>query len=125
MADSRIKSASEILSAFFDKDIVQKGELYAGFGRAWKAIAGARLGEHTRPVDIKHGLLIVEAEHQGWMQLLQLRQDSILDEIQKKFAALEIRALVFRLSALNAPAGEAAPAVAAFTKVGKELGVLK
>lgn len=103
MADSRIKSASELLSAFFDKEIAQKGELYAGFGRAWKAIAGARLGEHTRPVDIRHGVLLVEAEHQGWIQLLQLRQDSILEEIQKKFAALEIRSLAFRLGAAGAP----------------------
>lgn len=97
MADSRIKSVSELLSSFFDKDLVKKGELYSGFGRSWKTIAGSRLGEHSHPVDIKRGILIVEAEHQGWMQLLQLQQDRILEEIGRKFPALEIRGIAFKL----------------------------
>ena len=81
MADSRIKSASEILSAFFDRDLVRRGEYYALFDRSWKSIAGGRLAPHSKPIDIKHGVLIVETEHQGWMQLLQLQQDRMLGEI--------------------------------------------
>jgi hypothetical protein len=42
--------------------------------------------------------LIVEAEHQGWMQLLQLDQDRILAEIQRRFPELEIRGIGFRLA---------------------------
>lgn len=98
MGDSGAKSVSELLSAFFDHDMVAKGASYSGFGRAWKSIAGARLGEHSRPADIKHGILIVEAEHQGWMQLLQLQQDRILGEIGRRFPELEIRGVAFKLS---------------------------
>lgn len=97
MADSRIKSASEILSAFFDRDLVKQGEYYALFDRSWKSIAGARLAPHTRPVEIKHGVLIVETEHQGWMLLLQLQQDRMLGEIQRRFPDLGVRSLAFRL----------------------------
>ena len=97
MADSRIKSVSDLLSSFFDQDIVKKGELYSGFGRSWNLIAGARLGGHSRPVDIRHGILIVETEHQGWMQLLQLQQDRILEEIKGRFPDLNIRGIAFKL----------------------------
>jgi hypothetical protein len=98
MADSGAKSVSELLSAFFDHDMAAKGASYSGFGRAWKSIAGIRLGEHSRPADIRHGILIVEAEHQGWMQLLQLQQDRILEEIARRFPELEISGIAFRLS---------------------------
>jgi hypothetical protein len=97
MADSRIKSASEILSAFFDRDLVKQGEYYALFDRSWKNIAGARLASHSRPTEIRHGVLFVETEHQGWMQLLQLQQDRMLDEIQRRFPDLGVRSLAFRL----------------------------
>ncbi|MDX9826467.1 MAG: DUF721 domain-containing protein [Spirochaetia bacterium] len=97
MADSRIKSASEILSAFFDRDLVKQGEYYALFDRSWKSIAGQRLSPHSRPTEIKHGVLIVETEHQGWMQLLQLQQDRMLSEIQRRFPDLGVRSIAFRL----------------------------
>lgn len=97
MADSRIKSVSDLLSSFFDKDMARQGELYSGFGRSWKAIAGTRLGEHSHPADIRHGILIVETEHQGWTQLLQLQQDRILEEIQRRFPDLKIRGIAWKL----------------------------
>ena len=98
MADSGAKSVSELLSAFFDHEMAAVGASYSGFGRAWKTIAGARLGEHSRPADIRHGILIVEAEHQGWMQLLQLQQEHILEEIKRRFPELEIGGIAFTLS---------------------------
>ena len=103
MADSRIKSVSELLSAFFDQDMAKKGEDYAGFNRSWKSIAGSRLGEHSHPSDLRHGLLIVEAEHQGWMQLLQLQQDKMLEEIRRKFPDLGVTGMAFRLGKAAAP----------------------
>jgi len=111
MADSRIKTVSELLSSFFDQDMVKKGELYSGFGNSWKLIAGSRLGEHSKPADIRHGILIVETEHQGWMQLLQLQQDRILEEIQRRFPDLKIRGIAFRLgeSGVSASASASMP----------------
>jgi len=108
MADSRIKSVSDLLSSFFDKDLVKEGQQFSGFGRSWKAIAGARLGEHSHPADIKHGILIVETEHQGWTQLLQLQQDRILEEIQRRFPDLKIRGIAWRLG--NGPGATLPPA---------------
>ncbi len=97
MADSRIKSVSDLLSSYFDKNLIQEGQQLSGFGRAWKTIAGARLGEHSHPADIRHNILIVETEHQGWTQLLQLQQDRILEEIQRRFPDLGIRGIAWRL----------------------------
>ena len=107
MADSRIKSASELLATFFDADMAARGREYSGFSRSWRTIAGSRLGEHTKPVDIRHGILIIEAEHQGWMQLLQMEQDRLLEDIGKNYADLGIRGIAFRLSDGSATASPA------------------
>jgi hypothetical protein len=98
MADSRIKSASEILAGFFDRELASAGGEYRGFSQAWKNIAGPRLGEHSRPRDIKHGILLVEAEHQGWIQLLLMQQNRIIAEIGRRFPSLGIRGMAFRLA---------------------------
>ncbi|MCE5256249.1 MAG: DUF721 domain-containing protein [Spirochaetaceae bacterium] len=95
MEDSRIKKVSVLLSSFFDEELVKKGEKYAEFNNSWKNIAGARLGEHSRPTEIRHGMLVVEAEHSGWIQLLQLHQEKILAEIQRQYPDLEIASMAF------------------------------
>jgi hypothetical protein len=98
MADSRIKSVSDLISVFFDRETTSKGESYGSFRSAWKEIAGERLAGHSRPVDIRHGILIVETEHQGWTQLLQYQQERMLDDIGHRFPELEIRGIAWRLA---------------------------
>ena len=103
MADSRIKSASDLISVFFDRETTSIGESYGNFRSAWKDIAGERLAGHSRPVDLKHGLLVVETEHQGWTQLLQYQQERMLEEIGRRFPELEIRGIAWRLASEPRP----------------------
>jgi hypothetical protein len=112
MADSRIKSVSDLISTFFDRDMAAKGESYGNFRSAWSGIAGERLADHSQPVDIRHGVLIVETEHQGWTQLLMFQQERMLEEIRRRFPELEIRSIAWRLAQTPA-AGRAGEQVTA------------
>jgi hypothetical protein len=47
---------------------------------------------------VDKGLLIVEAEHPGWIQLLQMHQSSILEAVARRFPELGLRGIVFRLA---------------------------
>lgn len=105
MDDSRIKDVSSLLSAFFDADKLKKGEAYADFFSSWAGIVGSRLAAHSRIADIDKGLVIVEAEHPGWIQLLQLRQSSIVEELSARYPEFKLRGVVFRLKPKNSPAG--------------------
>lgn len=116
MEDSRIKKVSELLTSFFDGEIAAKGEKYVEFSNSWRTIAGSRLGEHSRPVEIRRGVLIVEAEHSGWIQLLQLHQEKILAEIQRRYPDLEVSGVAFVLgngAPVEAVVAAAAPPVSA------------
>lgn len=97
MAGSRIKDVSSLLGAFFDEEKLKQGGRYAEFFGAWKQIAGERLAAHSRVVDVDKGILIVEAEHPGWIQLLQLDQSRILEATARRFPELALRAIMFRL----------------------------
>ena len=97
MGDSRIKDVSSLLSAFFDEEKRRRGGLYSDFFGSWRQIAGERLAVHSRVRDIENGILIVEAEHPGWIQLLQLKQAQMLAEAVRLFPELGLRGISFRL----------------------------
>lgn len=97
MGDSRIKEISALLSSFFDAEKLRRGEKYSDFFSSWAGIVGTRLAAHSRVADIDKGILIVEAEHPGWIQLLQLRQSSILEATEKRYPEFRLKGIAFRL----------------------------
>lgn len=105
MGDSRIKDVSALLANFFDEGKLRSGERYASFFSSWATIVGSRLAAHSRVADIDKGLLLVEADHPGWIQLLQLRQSSILEDAARRFPELGLRGIGFRLSGQLSQAG--------------------
>ena len=98
MGDSRIKDVSALLASFFNEGKRRNGERFSDFFASWPAFVGPRLAAHSKVADVDKGLLIVEAEHPGWIQLLQLRQSSILEDVARRYPELELRGIVFRLA---------------------------
>ena len=83
--------------------------------RSWRAILesiqssakngqniGKNLASHSRIVDLRNGILLVEADHSAWLQMLQLHQRYILGSIQRRFPELNISTLAFRLRGTTA-----------------------
>jgi hypothetical protein len=113
MGDSRIKDISALLSSFFDKDRLQRGERVSDFFASWESFVGPRLAAHSRVADVDKGFLVIEAEHPGWIQLLQLRQSGILESVARRYPELGLRGIVFRLAGEKArPPAAPAKAVA-------------
>jgi hypothetical protein len=118
MGESQIRDVGSLLAAFFDEEKLRRGGRYAQFFESWKAVVGEHLASHSRVVDLDKGILLVEADHPGWIQLLQLRQTQALNALTKRFPDLPIRGIAFRLSGAEyglggklagGPAAEAAP----------------
>ena len=63
---------------------------------------GANLYSHSRIIDLKNGILLVEADHPGWIQTLRLYQKYILKGLNQKIPDLKISSLAFRLKGTNA-----------------------
>ena len=53
---------------------------------------------HSRIRELERGLLLVEADHPGWIQILQTKQAELLSAAQRRYPDLDIRSIAFRLS---------------------------
>jgi hypothetical protein len=98
MDDSRIKDISSLLSSFFNADKQNRGEKVSNFFDSWSSFVGPRLAAHSHVADVDKGLLVVEADHPGWIQLLQLRQSNILENVAQRYPELKLRGIIFRLA---------------------------
>jgi predicted nucleic acid-binding Zn ribbon protein len=104
-----VRSVGNLLRSFFDDTFspgfIDDMEASAGLFSSWKAVieeAGiASAVSHSQVADFKQGIVIIEADHPGWIQLLQTRQLQLLNILQRRFSEkplLEIREIAFRLA---------------------------
>lgn len=92
-----VKKAGELLKNFLSGDQFERAMKFDEFHRSWSDIAGQRLAAHSSVFDIDKGIMVVRADHPGWIQLLQLRQAHILKTVQTRFPELGIHGIAFRL----------------------------
>ena len=52
---------------------------------------------HSSVCNLERGLLLVEADHPGWIQLLETRNRELLSVIQRRYPELGIKGIAFRL----------------------------
>jgi hypothetical protein len=96
MDDLRARKASEIIGTILSPEVAAKAGSWSRFFASWERAAGERLSAHSRPVDVRNGIVIVEADHPGWVQLLQLDQRRILEAIKRSFPELGITGIAFK-----------------------------
>jgi hypothetical protein len=98
MDDFRARKASDLLGAILSPQAAATVEGWSSFFGFWGKAAGPNLAAHSRPVDVRNGIVFVEAEHPGWIQLLQMNQHRILETIRSAFPELGISGIAFRLA---------------------------
>lgn len=106
------RKANEILTNIFDNLSQNLLKDSANITNGWKYILSSiksrnnkNIGEllisHTRVVDLKNGILLVETDHPGYIQTLQMYNSYIIRGMNKKYPELEIKTLSFRLKGTN------------------------
>ena len=53
---------------------------------------------HSRIKDFDRGVLLIEADHPGWIQILQTKQGELLSAFQKRYPKMDIKSLNIKLS---------------------------
>ena len=101
-----VKKAGDILlpllNSCFDSAAMENGQKTAELFTSWAIAAGEvkipAAADHCRIRELERGILVIEAEHPGWVQILQTKQNLLLKLFQGKFPELEIHGLSFCLS---------------------------
>ena len=113
--EDNIMHASEMIARVFKNISPEEIQNSTNLSNSWRRTVesisrtGAKLVAHTHIVDLKNGILLVEADHSGWIQLLQLHQKYILTGLKRANKSLRIESMAFRLKGSNAQLADVAP----------------
>ncbi len=94
--DDNLKRLGDFLSQLFpsQSEEIQK---WVPLHSRWHQIVGEGLDCHSRAREVIRGMLLVDVDHPAWMNLFQMRQEIILQKLQKGFPSLNIKSLRLRL----------------------------
>jgi len=96
-----MRKAGDILSAFFDERLNKEGQTYSALFKSWQQIAGDQISAHSRIVELERNILVVEADHPGWIMILQSKEQNLLNRVRRSFPDLVINGISFRLSKIR------------------------
>ncbi|NLM00183.1 MAG: DUF721 domain-containing protein [Treponema sp.] len=105
-------NGQELITKFFDTIDVNKMKEGLDVANKWKQIlssikennydeieysAGKKMADHSRVVDLKNGILLIETDHPGWTQKIQFHKNYIMIGLKNAFPCLEINTFAFKL----------------------------
>ena len=91
------KSARELVAKLFSSVDSSAGRQYVALHQNWQSLVGIDLAAHSEPVDIRRDALVVELDHPGWMQMLQMQERRLVQRLRRDFPELAIKTLQMRL----------------------------
>jgi len=105
-------SASQIIQRVFGTVHHEGVQHAANLENHWKAVVcsiqgnGLNMFDHSRIIDLKNHVLLVETDHPGWTQLFQFHRKFIVHQLSRLVPELEIRTLSFRLISAKNEGGQ-------------------
>jgi hypothetical protein len=110
MDSDNVKKAGELLERLLGKQAAGEARSYHSFFSRWDELVGPELSGHSQPRDIEKGVLIVQTDHPGWLQMFQMSKERILRKIRKEYPELDIKNLRIILgNPVERESGEAQP----------------
>ncbi len=73
-----MKKVGDLLREYLRERGWLTGNPYAGLFERWAQVAGTGLAAHVRLRDVRDGIMIVEADHPGWLQMARMRKEALL-----------------------------------------------
>lgn len=101
-------SAADIISKVFTNIDKASVENTNALFNAWREtvkkvnIYGEKLVAHTKIIDLKNSTLLVETDHPGWSQILQMNENFIIRGLNWKVPELTVKNLMIRLEGSGA-----------------------
>jgi predicted nucleic acid-binding Zn ribbon protein len=97
-----MKKAGDFLASLLDASLMEKAAGYSKLFTSWPAVTQEvrmpSLSGHSWIRELEKSVLLVEADHPGWIQLLQTKQSELLETLRRRFPGENITGISFRLS---------------------------
>ena len=97
---------TELFRERFGRDFEEASRSGAGLFSSWDKIAAevwpreeeALAAVHSQIRELERGVLLIEADHPGWVQILQTKKAEILSSVRRHYPDMDIKSLSFRLA---------------------------
>jgi predicted nucleic acid-binding Zn ribbon protein len=116
-----MKRAGELLAALLDQQTLGAAREYSALFSSWRSIAGDTFAAHSWIRELEHSILLVEADHPGWIQMLQIKEKDLLDALRRRFPDQRIAGISFRLGKEPPAPPNRLPPAALDESAGKEV----
>lgn len=100
---NEVFSAQQVINNIFQNIKVSDMQQENDISNVWEETIqkiynyGPKLAGHTKIIDLKNGILLIETDHPGWNQILNNFKDFILKGLKMKIKDVEINSLAFKV----------------------------
>ena len=99
-----VKKLSDLIVTYLDKvGLFEQSKVLEVYA-SWASIVGEKQAAHSKLIDIKHQIALIEVDHPGWSQQILLNKKYILRNFQKKYPQLEVKNISVIVSSYYKPA---------------------
>lgn len=92
-----MRRAGDILRVFLDRSTADQAERYHKLFTGWQHVVGERIAAHSEIKDVHNGTVIVEVDHPGWIQMIQIKEAQIVSMLRGRYPELAIHGLRLQL----------------------------
>lgn len=92
-----MKRVGDLLRQLLEQRGWASGDPYTPLFAGWHAVAGEALAAHSRLAEVEDGVLVVEVDHPGWLQMLAMQKQSILEAARRAAPKARITGLRGRI----------------------------
>lgn len=87
----RPETIGSILESVLERTGLGKRAEERSLLEAWPEVAGERVAEHVRAVDLQDGVLLIDADHTAWRQEMTMLFPELLRALRARFGEGSVR----------------------------------
>lgn len=91
------KSTKELLDMLLSRLHIDENGPLATVYHEWMEIIGPDIASHTKIMDIRGRVLIIEADHPTWASMALMRKKQVIGRIKRQFPELGITQIQVRV----------------------------
>jgi predicted nucleic acid-binding Zn ribbon protein len=93
-----VKRVGDLLRQFLEMRGWASGDPYSPLFAGWKGVVGEPLAGHCRLTEVDDGVLIVDVDHPGWLQMLAMQKQAVLSAARRMAPGARIEGLRTRIA---------------------------